>query len=76
MWRGFKFVRMKGHVLLHGGDNSEIVNFYSKYIKTSSPEPLGQFEPNLAQSILGWRGFKFVQMKGHTLFQWVIIAKM
>ena len=30
---------------------------------SSSPEPLGQFQPNLAQSILGWRGFKFVQMK-------------
>ena len=27
------------------------------------PEPLGQFHPNLAQSISGWRGFKFVQMK-------------
>ena len=25
---------------------------------SSSPEPLGQFQPNLAQSILGWRGFK------------------
>ena len=31
---------------------------------SSSPEPLSQFQPNLAQSILGWRGFKFVQMKG------------
>ena len=31
---------------------------------SSSPEPLGQFQPNLAQSILGWRGFKFVHMKG------------
>ena len=30
---------------------------------SSSPEPLGQFQPILAQSILGWRGFKFVQMK-------------
>ena len=26
---------------------------------SSSPEPLGQFQPNLAQSILGSRGFKF-----------------
>ena len=31
---------------------------------SSSPEPLGQFQLNLAQSILGWRGFKFVHMKG------------
>ena len=28
----------------------------------SSAEPLGQFQPNLAQSIFGWRGFNFVQM--------------
>ena len=40
-----------------------------------SPEPLGQFQPNLAQSILGWRGFKFVQMNGHALFQGEIITK-
>ena len=31
-------------------------------IKKSSPEP------NLAQSIFGWREFKFVQTKGHSLF--------
>ena len=28
---------------------------------SSSQKPLGQFQTNLAQSILGWRGFKFVQ---------------
>ena len=43
---------------------------------SSSPEPLGQFQPNLAQSILGWRGFKFVQMKGPALFQGEIITQM
>ena len=42
---------------------------------SSSPEPLGQFQPNLAQSILGWMGFKFVQMKGSALFQGEIITK-
>ena len=31
--------------------------------KFSSPEPLCQFQPSLAQSILGWRGFNFVQIK-------------
>ena len=31
-------------------------------ISCSSQEPLDQFQPNLAQSILGWRGFKFVQV--------------
>ena len=44
-----------------------------KYIvkikKSFSPEPLGQFQPNLAQSILELRQFKFVQMKGPVLFQ-------
>ena len=43
---------------------------------SSSQEPLGQFQQNLAQSILGWRGFKFVQMKGHTISQGEIIAKI
>ena len=43
---------------------------------SSSPqEPLGQFQPNLVQSILGWWGFKVVQMKGPTLFQGEIITK-
>ena len=43
---------------------------------SSSPEPLGQFQPNLAQSIrLGWRRFNFVQMKGPALFQGEIITK-
>ena len=42
---------------------------------SSSLEPLGQFQPNLAQSILGWRRFKFVQMKGPALFQGEIITK-
>ena len=31
--------------------------------KNLSPEPLDQFQPNLAQCIIGWRGFKYVQMK-------------
>ena len=31
---------------------------------SSSPQQLGQFQPNLVQSILGYRGFKFIQMKG------------
>ena len=43
---------------------------------SSSPEPLGQFQPNLAQSILGSRGFKFVQMKRPALFQGETITKL
>ena len=45
------------------------------YIFTSSPEPLRQFQPNMAQSILGCTGFKFIQMKGHAHFQAEIITK-
>ena len=41
------------------GDNSENT--------LTTPEPLVQFQPNLALSNHWWRGFKFVQMKGHTL---------
>lgn len=33
----------------------------------------GQFSLNLAQQIIAWRGFKFVEMKGHALFQVEII---
>ena len=47
----------------------------TKLKKSSSPEPLNQFQPNLAQSILGWQGLKFVQMKGPALFQGEINTK-
>ena len=30
----------------------------------SSPEPLNQFKSNLAQSLLGLKGLKYVRMKG------------
>ena len=43
---------------------------------SSSPKPLGKFQPNLVQSILGWRGLKFIQMKGHAFFQGEIITKL
>ena len=35
---------------------------------SSSLEPIGQFQPNLAQSILEWRGFKIFEMKGYACF--------
>ena len=43
---------------------------------SSSPDPLGQFQPNLAQSILWWRGFKFVQMKGPAFFKGIYIYEV
>ena len=33
--------------------------YMNKILKSSSPEPLSKFQPNLAQSILVWRGFKY-----------------
>jgi hypothetical protein len=42
---------------------------------TSSPEPQGQFFPDLAQTIFVGRGFKFDQIKGIALLQGQIIAK-
>ena len=43
---------------------------------SSSPDPLGHFQPNLAQSILGSRGIQVVQMKGPAHFQGKIITKI
>ena len=45
------------------------------FIFSSSQEPQGQFQSNLVQSILGWRGFRLIEMKGHALFQVEIIQK-
>ena len=49
---GIQFSSNAGSCLSPRGDKSEIVNVYSKYFKIFFPEPPGQFEPNLAQSIL------------------------
>ena len=48
--------------------------YLDKFLKSSSSEPLGQFQPNLAQIICGWKELKFVQMKGPVLFQGEIIT--
>ena len=48
------------------GDNDKIAKIHWWNL-TSFPEPLYQFQTNLAQSILGWKGFKFVQMKGNEM---------
>ena len=62
-WMVFKFVQLKSPSFFQW----EIITKLRKYIdkfRKSSPEPLRQFQPNMAQIILGWREFKFVQMKG------------
>ena len=57
----------------------EIIMEHPKYIdeflKSCSQESQGQFQPNLKQSILWRRGFKFIQMKDPTLFQGEMITK-
>ena len=50
----FKFVQMKGPSLF------QVEIIMNSQILKSLPEPLGQFQPNLAQSIHGWRGFNFL----------------
>ena len=59
-WRGFKFVQMKG-TPFPCADNKYIVEIHNRKLKSSSlePEPLDLFKPNSAQSILGWRKFRF-----------------
>ena len=39
------------------------------YTHKSSREPSDQFQLNLAQSIPGWRGHKFLQIKDHIIFK-------
>ena len=74
-WREFKFVQMKGPSFFQG----DIITKWRKNIdeikKSSSPGPLSQFQANLAQSILGWRGFNFFQIKVPALFQGEKITK-
>lgn len=43
---------------------------------TSSVEPPDQFQPNLPQCILGWRGIKYAEMKGNVLFPGQIMKKL
>ena len=73
-YNGFEFVQMKGPALFQGEIIMKLRKYFDEIWKTSSPE-LSPFQPNLAQCVLGWRGLKFVQMKGPALFQRKIIMK-
>ena len=46
-----KFVQMKGHAFYQGEINRKYRN--KNALTKSFPEPLGQFQPNFAQSPLG-----------------------
>ena len=54
----------EGPHLFPKGDNYEKAKHIDEIKKSSPPEPPIQFQPNMAQGFLGWRGFKSVQMKG------------
>jgi len=51
----------------HRGLNFYIV-IYREMLKKSFQEPLGQFQPNLAENLPGGLGFRFVQVKGQGSF--------
>ena len=55
------------------GDKSDIVKLYWKYLKILSLKLLGQFQPNLEESILRKIECNFLQIKAHTLPQGEII---
>lgn len=42
--------------------------FFVGTFSTSSSEPLGEFQQNLAQKSIGFREFKFIKMKRHARF--------
>ena len=74
-WKDFKFIKRNCHsypypIISKIHKRNLKVFFSRKYIseiwKCPSPVPLGQFQPNLAQNILGGKEFKFVGMKGHS----------
>ena len=60
--KGIQVYSNKGPGPFQRGDNSERVKNI-EFFKKSSPEPLGIIQSNLVQIILGWRGFKIVQIK-------------
>ena len=66
---------MKDPALFQGQIITKLWKYIDEILKSSYQEPLSHFQPNLSQSILGWRGFKFVQMNDPALFQGVIIVK-
>ena len=54
------FFQMDGPALFQGERITKLQKYINKIKKSSSQEPLNQFQPNLAQSSLGWRGLKLV----------------
>ena len=63
--QGIQICSNKGLWPFPRGIITKLRKYINKFEKSSSLELLGQFQPNLAQSILGWRG----NMKDPVLFQ-------
>ena len=61
--KGSQVCSNEGPHLFPGGDNYKIAKIHLRRIKVFFSKSLGQFQPNLAQCILGWRGFKLVLLK-------------
>ena len=57
-------------------ENTELQRYVDKILKFSQEaEALYQFQPNLAHSILEWRGLKFEKIMGDGHFQREMIIK-
>ena len=48
-----RFVQLKGPAISQEEIITKLLKYIDKFLKSSSPEQLGKFQQNLAQSILG-----------------------
>ena len=63
-WREIQVSSNEGPCPFPRGDIYEITEIHWRIlIKFSSPEQLGKFQPNIAQTIRGWRGLKVLQIR-------------
>ena len=67
--KGIQVCSTEGPLLLPRGDNYEIAKIHWRNKKILYfQEPLGQFQPNLAQGILGW-GTEHFRNKEHSILK-------
>ena len=59
---------MNGHTISQEEIRTKWRKYIDEILKSSSPESLRQLQSILTQYILGYREFKFIQMKGHAFF--------
>ena len=68
-WREFTFVEMKGPAFYQGEKITNLRKYIEEFKKPSPPEPLGQFQPNLAQIQPLVKGIQGFWNEGLLLFQ-------